>query len=378
MTVERDPDGMPGPSVDDDPAIAELREELMASLSVGVTPEGWQHRIQWSRDGSPTNLMAASVAPNGSLRIEWDRTGLSGRTLTTVVFVAGGTAIAWFAWGWKAGLAGLMAAIGLKMALGLRSGPRPGQMIKESFVPPEVLFELGVAGKTLLSSTTSRPEFFVERPATVADRRSARSTYGVVTAGFLLGGTLTLLFESHVIGPAAYVRAGALLGAVVAAAFAIGTWRRLGRLIPHLEPVPATEEPSPLTQVLDSATTGGTTDAVTSALLSRLPPRVFRLVVTALVLLWAVVIVLVAFNVTPDRKELWSGLAASVELTVFVLAAVRAVSLGLLAVLRQDGAAFAAALRTVALMAVLVLVAALFGWLDDWGDAADWVLDRVP
>ena len=97
----------------------------------------------------------------------------------------------------------------------------------------------------------------------------------------------------------------------------------------------------------------------------------------ALILVTGMLPVLVAFNVTPDRSELWSGLTATAELLVFAAAGVRALILLLLAAVWRDGDALKAAVKTVAMLLVLLLAARLFGWLDGWAAVIDWVRARL-
>jgi hypothetical protein len=91
-----------------------------------------------------------------------------------------------------------------------------------------------------------------------------------------------------------------------------------------------------------------------------------RVLLPAMVLIFGALGVLVAFNVTPDRSQLWSGLAAATELTVFVLAGARTALLAVASVLQRDWAALRSALWMAGLMAVLLLAAKWFGWLDSW------------
>ena len=86
---------------------------------------------------------------------------------------------------------------------------------------------------------------------------------------------------------------------------------------------------------------------------------------------------LVAFSVTPDRSDFWSGLAASVELAVFVSAGIRAVLPVLVSVVKRDWTAFGSAMAMVLLIGVLLLAARLFGRLDDWADVVDWTRTRL-
>jgi hypothetical protein len=328
----------------EEPEVAALRAELDACLAAGLVPDGWKHEIRWSADG-------ASMHP-----------------AVTAVFIVGSAVACGLAWGWKAGLAAIFAAVGLRMLLSVRGGPRPGQAITESFIPPEeTTLEVGVAGHKILDVTRSRPQFSVTRVATPADRRSVRRTHAALVAGFLVGGTLTLLEESRVISPVTYLRTASLIGAAISAGFAVWIWRRIGKFMPLLDPAPAAHERSLVGEVLDTATTGSTTDALSTALLSRLPPKVYRVLLPGLVLISGALGVLVAFNVTPDRSQLWSGLAAATDLTVFVLAGATGVLLAVVSILQRDWAALRSALWTAGLMAVLLLAAKLFGWLDNWG-----------
>jgi hypothetical protein len=322
--------------------VAVLRAELDASLAAGLVPNGWTHKIEWDADDASMHLAA------------------------TAVFIVASAVACWLALGWKAGLAAIFVAGGLRMLLSGRTGPRPGQRITESFVPPdETLLEVGIAGHGI-KATRSRPQFHVTRVATLADRRSVRRGFAAVAATFLVGGILTLLEDSRVISPVTYLRVTSLLGAAVCAGFAVWIWRLIGKLMPLIDPTPAAHEPSPVGEVLATATTGSTTDALSEALLSRLPPKVNRVLLPALTLVYGALGVLVAFNLTPDRSQLWSDLAAAAELSVFVLAGARGVLLVMVSVLQRDWAALRSALWMAGLMAVLLLTAKLFGWLDDW------------
>jgi len=130
---------------------------------------------------------------------------------------------------------------------------------------------------------------------------------------------------------------------------------------------------------LGSATTGGEAiEAIGASLLSMLPLPVARVVTVAILLLTGALGVLVAFNVAPDKSELWSSLTAGANLALFVAAGVR--SLILLGIGLLSGAVeqAAMAMRSLALMVVLLLVAKLFGWLDEWQAAISWVVERVP
>jgi hypothetical protein len=338
----------------EEPEVAALRAELDASLAAGIVPNGWTHEIGWSADG-------ASMHP-----------------AVTAVFIVASAVACWLAWGWKAGLAAGFLAGGLRMLLSVRGGPRPGQTITESFIPPdETLLKVGVAGREILEATRSRPRFSATRVATPADRRSARQGFAAVSATLLVSGTLTLLEESRVISPVTYLRAVSLLGAAVYAGLAVWIWQWIGKAMPLLDPTPAAHEPSPVNEVLGTATTGSTIDALSTALLSRLPPKVNRVLLPVLVLIFGALNVLVAFNVTPDRSQLWSGLAAAAELTVFVLAGARGVVLAVISVLQRDWAALRSALWMAGLMAVLLLIAKLFGWLDSWSAVIASIRDHV-
>jgi hypothetical protein len=330
--------------------IAALQAELEDSLAAGLVPDGWNRKISW--DASDANLHAVGAA----------------------VFIVGSAVVCGWAWGWKAGLAALFVAVGLRILPAVRGGPRVGQTITESFTPPdETLLELGIAGHRVFDVTRSRPSFSRTRVATRADRTTSRRVVLAISAACIIGGTLTLLEESHAIGPVAYLRAGSLLGAGICAGFAVWIWRQYGRLMPLLDPSSDADAASLSDDVLDTATTGSTSDAVGTALLSRLPPKSARVLLPALTLLFGALSVLVAFNVTPDRSQLWSGLAAAVELTVFVLAGIRAVLLVVVSGVKRDWTPLGSALWMVALMAVLLLAAKLFGWLDDWEEVISWV-----
>lgn len=326
----------------EEPEVAALRAELDASLAAGLVPNGWMHPIEWNSDG-------ASMLPG-----------------VTAVFIIGSAVACGLAWGWKASLAAAFAAGGLGMLLSVRGGPRPGQTITESFIPPdETTLEVGIAGHKILEATRSRPRFSVTRVATSADRRGVRLVSAATAALLLVCGTLTLLEESRVMSAATYLRTASLLEAAVCAGFAVWIWRRIGKLIPLLDPTPAAHEPSLVGEVLDTATTGSTIDALIAGLLSRLPPKVNRVLLPALALIFGALGVLVAFK-APNPRHLWSSLAAATELTVFVLAGIHAVLLAMVGVLCRDWAALRSALLTAGLMAMLLLAAKLFGWLDDW------------
>jgi hypothetical protein len=333
--------------------VAALRAELDASLAAGLVPNGWTHKIEWDADGASMHVAV------------------------TAVFIVASAVACWLALGWKAGLAAIFAAGGLGMLLSVRGGPQPGQMITESFVPPdETVFEVGIAGHGI-RSTRSRPQFNVTRVATLADRRSVRRGFVAVGTTFLVGGILTLLEDSRVISPVTYLRVTSLLGAAVCAGFAVWIWRLIGKLMPLIDSTPAEHEPSSVGEVLATATTGSTTDALSEALLSRLPPRVNRVLLPALTLAYGALGVLVAFNLTPNRSQLWSGLAAAAELSVFVLAGARGVLLVMVSVLQRDWALLRSALWMAGLMAVLLLIAKLFGWLNDWAAVIAAIRDHV-
>jgi hypothetical protein len=348
MTSDSDP-----VELGEGPEIGALRAELEASLQAGLLPNGWEHRVQWSADPHTLHPVA------------------------TAVFIAGSSGGATLAWGWKAGVAALLLSIGLRMVPSVRGGPRPGQRIEESFIPPEEKREIGIAGHTLASVSRSRPGFYVERIATRDDRRSVRRGAVFISVVFVMLGSLTLLEESRVIGPVTYLRASAVLGAVACVGFAVWIWRVLGALVPLPDAARAADDGTTVDDVLSSATTGSTTDAVSEAVLSRLPLAVHRVLTPALALAVGALGLLVAFNATPDQDALWSGLAATTELVVFVGAAIRAVLSAAIGLLRGDAAALRSSVGSLLLMGVLLLIARLFGWLDDWGDVVHWFGELV-
>ncbi|MFI9153033.1 hypothetical protein [Streptomyces sp. NPDC053367] len=334
--------------------ISPLQAELERSLAIGLTPDGWTHEITWEAD-SP------KIHP-----------------IPTVAFIFGSTLTCWLFWGWKAGIAATAAAIGLRMLFSVRNGPQPGQEITEWFIPPdEKLFEAGIAGHEIVEITRGRPGFSRTRIATSADRRFTHRVFAAASSALSLGGFLTLLEEASVISPISYLRVQSLLVAAICAFLAIWIWRRIGINMPLLDSKPAAPMGSTIRDVLDSATTGSTAEALPSAVLSRIPPRVNRVLLPALAVVYGTLSVLISFSVTPDRSQLWSGLTAAMELAVFILAGIRAVLLIAVGVIQHDWLAFRSALWTIALMGVLLLVAKLFGWLDDWGAVISWVGDHV-
>jgi protein-S-isoprenylcysteine O-methyltransferase Ste14 len=209
-THESRPDaGQPPGEPAEDSVVAELQAELEASLSAGFVPNGWTHRITWEPREEKRIVVAIVVA---------------------IVVVLIGVAAGWLIWGWKAGLAVGMVTIGLGMLLTMRRGPRPGDTITESFIPPdETLLELGIAGHELVRFSQSRPEFSQTRQATRADRRNLRLTGAAIGALFAFGGSLTLLVESGRISPGASLRVGSVVGAAVSAGIAVWYWRLIGR-----------------------------------------------------------------------------------------------------------------------------------------------------
>ena len=331
-----------------------MQAELEASLAAGFVPNGWEHRISWPAH-SATGL--------------W----ITGAGLI-VGLVAG-----WVAWGWKAGLAAALVVVGLGMLASWRGGPRVGDEITESFTPPdEVLLELGIAGHELLKVERSRPTFSVTREATPADRRSARLGLLGMGAFLLINGGLVLLLESNRISPSTFLRSGAIVTAALLAALAVWAWRRIGLYSKLLGSRPGSDAERDTEDPLASATTGeGAIEAFGASLLSRLPLPVARVVTVAILLLTGALGVLIAFNVAPDESELWSSLAAGADLVLFVAAGVRSLILLGIGLLFQDAKRAAMALKSLALMGVLLLVAKLFGWLDEWQTVILWVVDRA-
>jgi hypothetical protein len=323
--------------------VAALRAQLEASLAAGAVPNGWQRRVQWSADG-------------GSLHLP-----------STGLFIVAATVICGLAWGWGAGLAAVIASVGVRVLLSVRGGPRPGQTITESFIPPdETLLELGIAGHQAFGVTRSRPEFSVTREATPADRRSARRVTALVGAAFAALGALGLLLESRAMSPETFLRTVSLVEAAACAVFAVWAWRLYGRLVPVTGPASPAWETDSGNDVLATATTGTTTESVGSALLSRLPLKVNRVLVPFLILAYGALSVLAGFHLTPVPGQVWSGLGAATELVVFVVAGIRGVVLAIASVFQRDWAGLRSAVWMALLMALLLLVAKLFGWLDDW------------
>jgi hypothetical protein len=116
----RQPPGEPA----EDSVVTELQAELEASLSAGFVPNGWTRGISWEPRGEK-RIVVAIVAVLIGVAAGWLIWGWKA-----------GLAAGWLIWGWKAGLAVGMVVIGLRMLLSMRSGPRPGDTITESFTPP--------------------------------------------------------------------------------------------------------------------------------------------------------------------------------------------------------------------------------------------------
>jgi hypothetical protein len=83
--------------------------------------------------------------------------------------------------------------------------------------------------------------------------------------------------------------------------------------------------------------------------------------------------VLVAFKLAPDASELWSSVLAAADLVVFTVAALRALLLTGIGLILADRKALRAGLWTLGTMAILLLVAKLFGWLDEWAVVISWI-----
>jgi protein-S-isoprenylcysteine O-methyltransferase Ste14 len=244
-------------------------------------------------------------------------------------------------------------------------------MITETFTPPdETVAELGVAGHELVKVKRRRPPFTLTRPATSADRRHIRLDLAVTAAALIIIGTLTLLVESGRIGPTVYLRTGSIVSAVISVGLAVWLWVRMGA---HAQS--DTSDPESLPDgILGTATSGGSTvEAVGTGLFARLPPKVARMVAPGFILVWAALAVLVAFSLAPPAGHLWSSATAAADLIAFTLAGLRALLLASIALVKRDGSALIGALLTLGLMGVLLLVAELFGWLDDWTAIITWV-----
>jgi len=91
------------------------------------------------------------------------------------------------------------------------------------------------------------------------------------------------------------------------------------------------------------------------------------------ILVWAAVTVLVAFSLAPPAGHLWSSVTAAADLIVFIIAGLRALLLASIALVKRDRSALVGVLLTLGLMGVLLAVAKLFGWLDDWTTVITWV-----
>ncbi len=340
---------------DDDSNAGELSEyqaELEASLDAGQVPDGWEYQVSWDA-----------------------RPGTDGRFAVAAAVVAAGLIAGWIAWGWKAGIAAGFVAVAVMMLLAVpRGGPTPGSMITETFTPPdETVAELGVAGHELVKVTRGRPKFTRMRPATSTDRGSIRRGLVGTAAMVIIFGTLTLLVESGRIGPTVYLRTGSILGAVAGVGLAVWLWVRMGAYSRS-----DTSDRESLTDgILGTATSGGAAvEAVGTGLLARLPPRVARVVGPGFILVWAAVSVLVAFSLAPPAGHLWSSAAAAADLIAFIIAGLRALLLASIALVKRDGSALKGVLLTLGLTGVLLLVAKLFGWLDDWTAVITWVRQR--
>ena len=64
--------------------------------------------------------------------------------------------------------------------------------------------------------------------------------------------------------------------------------------------------------------------------------------------------------------------AAAADLIAFTFAGLRALPLAGLALVKRNGSALIRALLTLGLMGILLLIAKLFGWLDDWAAILTW------
>lgn len=339
--------------------VAQLQAELEGSLARGLIPNGWEHRISWdAQDG-----------------------GAKGAWVPALLLITAGSVAAGAAWGWTTGLSALFFSGGVALALSQARGPQIGENVRHTFTPPpETLFKAGIAGHTLVDVTRSRPFFFVDRIATRRDVWEARRISWLLALGFAVAGGLVVLERSATITPIAFLRVSAVVGAMVTVGFAAFAWRTYGRAIPHLvRQGPDEEHVASLGHdLLETATSGGSaTDAFGRSLLSRLPPRALQVVVPSLILVTGMLPVLVAFNVTPDRSELWPGLTATAGLLVFIAAGLRALILLLLAAARRDGDALIAGVKTGVMLLVLLLAGRLFGWLDEWAAVIDWVRVRL-
>jgi hypothetical protein len=196
---------------------------------------------------------------------------------------------------------------------------------------------------------------------------------------FAIGGSLTILVESGRISPTAYVRVGSVIGAAVSAGFAVWLWRRIGQYIKLGASAADTDGESFTEELLSTATTGGpSVEALGTGLFARLPLKVTRVVGPALILLSGAVAVLVAFNMATDASDLWSSVSAAADLAVFTLVGVRALLLAGIGLVQRDRDALRAALWTLGLMAVLLLAAMVFGWLDEWTAAISWIRSQIP
>jgi hypothetical protein len=98
-----------------------------------------------------------------------------------------------------------------------------------------------------------------------------------------------------------------------------------------------------------------------------------RVVGPALIVLTGALGVLVAFTLAPDASQLWSSALAAGDLVVFTVAGLRALLLAGIGLILADRKALRTALLTLGTMAVLLLVAKVFGWLDEWAVPISWI-----
>jgi hypothetical protein len=183
-----------------------------------------------------------------------------------------------------------------------------------------------------------------------------------------------LLVESGRISPGASLRVGSVVGAAVSAGFALWYWRLIGRYMNSVALAADTGGESLTGELLDTATTGGSSvEALGKGLFARLPLKAARVVGPALILLTGALGVLVAFKLAPDASQLWSSALAAADLVVFTVAGLRALLLAGIGLILAGGKALRAALWTLGIMPVLLLVAKVFGWLDEWAVMISWI-----
>jgi len=192
---------------------------------------------------------------------------------------------------------------------------------------------------------------------------------------FVVGSGFVLLLESERISATTFLRSGAIVTAAVQVGLALWVWRRIGLYIRAFGPNPKRDAEDPLA----SATTGeGALEAIGNSILARLPLQVGRVVTVAILLVTGMLAVLGAFSASPeDKTELWQPLLAGADFALFAAAGVQALVLLVIGSLVADEERIEKALRMVASMVVLLLIAWPLGWLDEWQTAISWTGCRL-